>query len=42
MKRQIRITAGSVMALAELSSTKTADAIWQALLLSRSINTGEH
>lgn len=39
MKRQIRIKAGSVMALAELYDTKTADAIWQALPLSSNVNT---
>jgi hypothetical protein len=38
MKRQIRITAGSVMALAELNSTKTADVVWQALPLSGNVN----
>jgi hypothetical protein len=38
MKRQIRIIAGSVTALAELNSTKTADAIWQALPLSGNVN----
>ena len=39
MKRQIRIKAGSVIALAELYNTKTADAIWQALPLSGNIHT---
>ena len=39
MKRQIRIKAGSVIALAELYNTKTADAIWQALPLSGNIRT---
>lgn len=39
MKRQIRIKAGSVIALAELSNTETADAIWQALPLSSKANT---
>jgi hypothetical protein len=38
MKRQVRITAGSVTALAELNPTKTADAIWQALPLSSNVN----
>lgn len=38
MKRQIRITAGSVTALADLATTKTADAIWQVLPLSGSAN----
>ncbi len=31
MKREIRIKAGSVTALAELNNTRTAEAIWQAL-----------
>lgn len=39
MKRQIRIKAGSVTALAELSNTKTADAIWQALPFSGNAHT---
>lgn len=39
MERQIRIKAGSVIALAELYNTKTADAIWQALPLSGNIHT---
>ena len=39
MKRQIRIRAGSVLALAELSNTKAADAIWQALPISGRVNT---
>lgn len=39
MERQIRIKAGSVIALAELYDTKTADAIWQALPLSGNIHT---
>ena len=38
MKRQIRITAGSVVALSELNATKTADAIWEALPLSGRAN----
>ncbi len=38
MKRQIRITLGSVTALAELNETRTADAIWQALSLSSNVN----
>lgn len=38
MKRQIRITSGSVTALAELNSTKTADAIWEALPLNGDVN----
>ncbi len=39
MKRQIRIKAGSVTALAELYDTKTAEAIWQALPFSSKVNT---
>jgi len=39
MKRQIRIKAGSVAALAELDDTKAADAIWQALPLTSSAAT---
>ncbi|MFC1894035.1 cyclophilin-like fold protein [Chloroflexota bacterium] len=39
MKRQIRIKAGSVIALAELSNTKAANAIWQALPISGRVNT---
>ena len=39
MSRQIRITAGSVVVLAELNETRTADAIWQALPLSSNVNT---
>ena len=31
MERQIRIKVGSVIALAELTNTKTAEAIWQSL-----------
>ncbi len=38
-KRQIRITTGSVMVLAELNATKTADAIWEALPLRGNVNT---
>lgn len=38
MKRQIRITSGSVTALAGLATTKTADAIWEALPLSGDVN----
>jgi len=39
MKRELRIKAGSVTALAELNATRTAEAIWQALPLSGNINT---
>lgn len=39
MKRQIRITAGPVSALAELNSTSTAEAIWQALPLKAKAST---
>ena len=39
MKRQIRIKVGSVAALADLSGTKTAEAIWQALPFSSTVNT---
>ncbi len=39
MKRQIRIKAGSVIALAELNNTNTAVAIWQALPFSGKVNT---
>ncbi len=39
MKRQIRIKVASVIALAQLNDTKTADAIWQALPFSSKVNT---
>lgn len=39
MKRQIKIKAGSVEALAELHDTKTAEAIWQGLPLDSEVNT---
>lgn len=39
MKRELRIKAGLVTALAELNDTKTAEAVWQALPLSGNINT---
>ena len=39
MAREIRIKVGSVMALAELNDSKTAEAIWQALPLRGNINT---
>jgi hypothetical protein len=39
MKRELRIKVGSVMALAELNDSKTAEAIWQALPLRGNINT---
>ena len=38
MKR-IRITAGDITTEAELNDTHTADAIWQALPISASVNT---
>ena len=39
MKRQIRIRAGSVTALAELYNTRTAEAIWHTLPLSSNVHT---
>ena len=39
MERQIRIKAGSVIVVAELYNTKTAEAIWQALPFSSKVNT---
>ena len=39
MGRHIRIKAGSVIAVAELYNTKTAEAIWQALPFSSKVNT---
>ena len=39
MKRQIKIRVGSVAALADLSDTKTAEAIWQTLPFSSTVNT---
>ena len=39
MERQIRIKAGSVIVVAELYNTKTAEAIWQVLPLSSEVNT---
>jgi len=39
MKKQIRITAGSVTALAELYHTRTADEIWRALPFRGKVNT---
>jgi len=39
MNRQIRITSGKVSALAELNTTKTADAIWNALPVTARANT---
>ena len=38
MRRQVRITAGSVTVLAELNDTRTAAVIWQALPLSSNVN----
>ena len=39
MIRQIKIKAGSVIAVAELYNTKAAEAIWQALPISSEVNT---
>ena len=39
MKRQIRIKAGSVIVVADLYNTKTAEAIWQVLPISSEVNT---
>ena len=39
MPREIRITAGSVVASAELNDSKTADAIWDALPITAKGNT---
>ncbi len=39
MERQIRFKAGSVIVVAELYNTKTAEAIWQALPFSSKVNT---
>ena len=39
MERQIRIKAGSVIALANLLNTETAETIWQALPFSSKVNT---
>jgi hypothetical protein len=39
LSRQIKITAGKVIALAELNTTKTADAIWKALPITAKANT---
>ena len=39
MNRQIRIRVGSVIALANLYNTKTAEAIWQALPFNGKVNT---
>jgi len=39
MTRRIKIKAGSVIAAAELFSTKTAEAIWQALPFNGKVNT---
>jgi hypothetical protein len=39
MSRQIRMTAGTVSALAELNNSKTAEAIWNALPITAKANT---
>ena len=39
MSRQIRITAGQVVALAELDETNTAESIWHALPISSRAST---
>ena len=39
MERQIRIKAGSVIVVAKLYNTRTAEAIWQALPFSSKVNT---
>ena len=39
MKRQIRIKACSMIVVAELYNTKTAEAIWQALPFNSKVNT---
>ena len=39
IKRQIRIKVGTVTALADLYDTKLAEAIWQALPFSSTVNT---
>jgi len=38
MDRTIRITAGAIEVIAELNTTKTAEAIWQALPIKGSVN----
>ena len=38
MKRQIRITPGSIAVLAEFNDTETADGIWEVLPLSSDVN----
>ena len=38
MGRKIRIKAGSIEAIAELNTTKTAEAIWQALPIKGDVN----
>ena len=38
MERQIRIKAGSVIAVAGLLNTRTAEAVWQALPFSGTVN----
>ena len=37
--RQIKIIAGDVSAVAELSDGKTSDAIWDSLPIENSVNT---
>ena len=39
MPNQIRITAGEVRVDAELNDTATADAVWNALPITASVNT---
>ena len=39
MEKQIRIKVGSIIGLAKLLNTKTAEAIWQALPFKSTVNT---